>query len=72
MVISPDDQLSRKEAAAYLTKLGCPISAQTLANMACNDNAGGGPGFLRFRWRTVRYRRGDLDEWAKRQSVRVE
>lgn len=63
--------LSRKEAAIYLTKRGCPISAGTLRNLASNNNAGKGPPFSRVRWKFVRYSRVDLDEWAKRETVRV-
>jgi hypothetical protein len=66
------DTLNRKEAAAYLRSLGYNISAKTLANMASNGNRGKGPAFTQYRWRTVSYRRFDLEEWAKRESRRVE
>ena len=68
----PPIWLCRKDAASYLTSIGCPISPATLEKLASNDNAGGGPPFNRYRWRTVRYNRDDLTEWAKHQSVRVE
>jgi hypothetical protein len=69
---APSEWLNRKEAAAYLMSLGCPVSPKTLCNMASNGNAGKGPPFTQFRWRTVRYRRSDLDEWAKKEVRRVE
>jgi hypothetical protein len=63
--------LSRKEAAAYLTSIGRPIAPQTLAHMAVNDNARGGPPYVRIRWSIVKYRRADLDGWARREMQRV-
>jgi len=66
-----DDFLSRKQASAYLAKIGCPISVKTLANLASNDNEGGGPPFLRIRWRIVRYERAALDTWAYQQTKRI-
>ena len=35
--------LSRKEAATYLEKIGCPVSARALEQRAANNNAGKGP-----------------------------
>ena len=66
------DKLSRKEAAAYLESLGVKLAPGTLANMAANNNAGGGPPFTQQRWNRVWYRRGDLDAWAATQLRRVE
>lgn len=63
--------LSRKEAAAYLSKRGCPISAKTLANMAANGNARRGPPFSRIAWSRVQYRRTDLDVWMGAAMVTV-
>lgn len=63
--------LNRKEAANFLTKLGCPISARTLEKMASNGNAGKGPPFTRFRWKTVSYAKADLIAWAGKELVRV-
>ena len=63
--------LSRKEAAAYLTSIGCPISAHTLAKLAMDDNSGGGPPFTKVRQRLVWYSREDLAVWAKGQYVKV-
>lgn len=70
--MADEEFLSRKAASIYLNKIGCPVAPQTLANMASNDNARRGPPFIRYRWRTVRYRRTDLDIWAKQEMVRVE
>ena len=64
--------LKRKQAAAYLEKLGCPISPRTLEKWASNGNKGKGPPFTRIRWNIVRYARADLDSWAAREAVRVE
>lgn len=66
------DFYSRKEAALYLTSIGYKIEAQTLANLAGNNNAGKGPPFDRTSWRSVRYARGDLDAWARGRTTRVE
>lgn len=63
--------MSRKEAASYLTRIGCPISPGTLANLAANQNAGKGPCFFRVRNGPVQYKRDDLDDWACLVSVRV-
>ena len=66
------DWLNRKEAANYLESIGCPITAQTLARLASNENAGGGPPFLRIRWRHVRYQPEDLRTWASKNVTRIE
>jgi hypothetical protein len=63
--------LTRRQAANYLTSLGCQISHRTLANLAANNNAGKGPPYTRFRWKHVQYRREDLDAWAKRECVEI-
>ena len=65
------DFLSRKEASAYLASIGCPISVRTLANLAANNNARGGPSYLRVRWNIVRYERATLDAWAYSQTERI-
>lgn len=70
--VSSKDFLSRKEAVAYLNSLGYPISISSLEKMASNNNAGNGPPFMRFRWKTVRYRRDELEAWAKRETVEVQ
>jgi hypothetical protein len=67
----PKDWLSRKEAAIYLSSIGCRISPRTLDNLAANNNAGKGPPFKRFRWNRVQYMRVNLDAWAKAECVEV-
>ncbi len=66
------DFYSRKEAALFLTSIGQPIAAQTLANLAGNNNAGKGPVFDRIGWGNVRYARADLEAWAAARTTRVE
>ena len=63
--------LSRKEAATFLTGIGCAISSRTLDKLAAHNNALKGPPFIKSGWRTVRYERSDLEEWAKLQTVKV-
>lgn len=63
--------LTRKQASQFLASMGCPISPQTLANMAANNNALQGPSFRRTKQRIVRYHRDDLKAWVARQSVLV-
>jgi hypothetical protein len=67
-----DEWLSRKEAARYLESIGCPVSVRMLERRAANNNEGGGPSFTRIGWKMVRYRREDLEAWAKVQATRVE
>jgi hypothetical protein len=64
--------LSRKAAAIYLTRLGCPVTHRTLGNLGNNNNAGGGPPFVRSGWRSVRYLQSELDAWAKKRMRRIE
>jgi len=61
---------TRKEAAIYLTSIGCPVSRFTLANKAANNNKGNGPEFIAAGWKTVRYSKTALDEWAAQKVVR--
>lgn len=63
--------LSRRAAALYLTRIGCPVSPRTLEKMASKNNAGKGPPYVRAGWKAVRYRQADLDAWAKKRMVRV-
>lgn len=63
--------LSRQEAAAFLTKLGCPIAPGTLAKLAANNNAGAGPGYKRFRWKSVRYHIDVLKAWAETEGEMI-
>lgn len=68
----PEGQwLSRKAAAIYLTRIGCPTTNRTLEKMGMKNNCGKGPPFTRIGWKTVRYLVADLDDWAKRRMVRV-
>ena len=71
-VISRDGEiwLSRKEAASYLTSIGCPIAPATLANLASDGNKRGGPAFTRTRDRMVRYLQADLDAWVAENTKR--
>ena len=64
--------LTRKQAAAFLADIGCPISPKTLAIKAANNNAGRGPAFTRAGWKTIRYEPADLRAWAAKQITRVE
>lgn len=63
--------LTRKEASLYLNARGCPFTATTLANMARHNNQGGGPPLFVSGWKTVRYKRSDLDEWLRLKVRRV-
>ena len=62
---SPDDWLNTKQAAGYLRSLGLPIEQRTLASYRLRSSVRRGPVYRRYGSRTVWYRRGDLDEWAK-------
>ncbi len=66
-----DIWVSRKEASSFLIAIGCPVSVKTLAKMAENDNARNGPPFRRSGWRTIRYHRKDLNEWAEKNMEKV-
>lgn len=68
---APKVWLTRKEASIYLGSQGCPVSAATLCNMAGNNNAGGGPAYTASGWKTIRYKRSDLDDWVRRRARRV-
>jgi hypothetical protein len=70
--MSEDEFFTRKAAALYLKKLGCPISPVTLGNMSRPKYRVKGPPYIRTLTRIVRYRRRDLDAWAAANSVRVE
>lgn len=71
VTMKSSDWLSRKQAADYLSAMGCPISHRTLANLAAGENKRGGPPFVRFRWKSVRYARRELEIWAGQQGRRV-
>ena len=73
--MADDDLLTREQAAAYLQRLGCKTSPNTLAIMAMDNNAGGGPPhqiYKNKRKHFVRYKRTDLDAWAAKKIRRVE
>lgn len=57
----PDDDLTRQQTAADLTKAGFPTSAATLATYAWR---GTGPVFRKYGRRTL-YRWGDSLAWAQ-------
>lgn len=63
--------LSRKEAAAYLRRLGIPIEHQTLANLATAKQRRG-PTYYRFGGSCVLYKVEDLDLWRERKLIRIE
>ena len=63
--------LTRKEAAHYLKQLGWQVSPRTMEAWAANSNAGQGPAFTRFGWKTFRYLKEDLDIWSEARKARV-
>lgn len=67
----PEPLLTRKEAARYLNSIGYQIAPQTLARMASNNNEGKGPPFIKIGWAQVKYRRSELDVWAKSRMREV-
>ena len=72
MPLPEETWLSRKAAAIYLTKIGCPITHRTLEKVASSNNSGKGPPYTRAGWKAVRYLQSDLDTWAKRRMVRID
>lgn len=69
MSVADDVYLSRKDAAKYLSRLGCAVSPRYLQDKAFR---GGGPAFTRTGLKIVRYAKVDLDAWAKSNTKRVE
>lgn len=67
-----DKYLTRKEAAAYLASIGCPLAPKTLANLAANNNAGNGPPFIHRGRGERHYPVSGLREWAQRAARMVE
>lgn len=63
--------LSRGECATYLAHLGYPLSVGRLANLASNNNQGGGPPFNRVRWSRVYYKRTDVEAWVRKNTEHV-
>ena len=68
---SPNTFLTRKQAVDYLQRRGVQISYGYLANMANNNNSGGGPSFYKDGGRAL-YTRDDLEEWRRKRLRRVE
>lgn len=66
----PDRWLSRKEAAAFLTSINCPVTPQTLAMYAANDGRRGPP-YMKILDRAVRYKEQDLRDWAAKHTRRI-
>ena len=66
-----EPMLNRKEAARYLCSIGYQIAPGTLAIMASNNNAGKGPPFIKIGWSQVKYRKRELDAWAKSRMREV-
>lgn len=64
--------LGRKQASAFLETLGITAAPATMAKWGANNNAGEGPPFFRDGWSHVRYRKDELETWAKKRMVRVE
>lgn len=63
--------LSRKEAAAYLRRLGLPIEHTTLANLATKRQQRG-PTYYRFGSSCALYKVEDLDAWRILRLIKVE
>ena len=61
-VSTEDRWVGRKEAAVYLQRLGCVVSAGYLANLACPKNSGKGPPCFKNGGRAA-YRLIDLEMW---------
>ena len=61
-----EELMSRKEAAKYLTGLGYRVNHRTLEHWAHQRR---GPRYTRLSWTMVTYRRSDIDEWVKSQTV---
>lgn len=66
------ERITRKEAATYLSKIGCPISVRSLEAYARDYNIGKGPAFYKIGSRTIRYDPADLREWAAKRIQRIE
>jgi hypothetical protein len=67
-----EDELTREQAAAYLSRRApTKITPRTLEKWASNNNQGKGPAFIRYGWRTVRYKVSDLDVWLELRKTRA-
>ena len=67
-----EQYFTRKHAAAFLTRIGCPVTYQQLLWWASKGNAGRGPPFIRIGERMIRYSETDLTAWARTNVKRVE
>lgn len=67
-MMTQTQHLNRKEAAAFLTSMGYPIAARTLARLATKKK---GPPYQRFMWRIVTYEKGALLLWAQSETVLI-
>lgn len=66
---SPDETyLNRKDAAKFLSRLGCGTTARFLRDVVGR----GGPPFTLTRKRIVRYAKTDLEAWARANTKRIE
>lgn len=63
--------LNIKAAAAYLNKIGCPISYSNLRRLARLQQ---GPAYTKVKMdrTTIHYQRPDLDAWAAKNVTRIE
>lgn len=65
------EYLTRQQCADFLKVQGLRMSDRHLANLASNNNAGGGPPFYRTRWKKVFYSRVEVSEWLTKETERV-
>ena len=63
---------TRKQAAAFLVRIGCPVTYQQLNRWSVGDNSKRGPPFIRVRQRQISYSETDLRAWAKQNVKRIE
>jgi hypothetical protein len=66
------EYLTRGECAEFLKAQGLRMSDRHLANLAANNNAGGGPPFYRTRWSKVFYNRLEVIEWLKKETTYIQ
>lgn len=63
--------LTRQQAAHYLTKRGCHVSAKTLQNLASKTSARKGPPYYKDA-KAALYDPAELEEWRLKRLTRVE
>ena len=71
MALADQQWFSRKEAARYLTALGCRVTFRMLNEWAVRENEGKGPAFYKDGLKRVIYSREDLDNWRSTRLRRV-